>query len=293
MQLTGSMVALVTPMHPDGQLDLASWGQLLAWHAEAGTAAVVVAGTTGESATLREDEFKTLLSSAVAQVGQRVQVIAGTGSASTAATVARTQCAADLGAAAALVVTPSYNRPPQRGLYAHYHQVAEAVDLPIILYNVPTRTAVDLLPETALALAAHPRIIAIKEAVPDLDRVRQLVQGGLPVLSGDDGTAADAVLAGASGVISVAANLVPATFAKLISAARQQDRDAVAQLSAPLAELFAFLGIETNPIPAKWLLAELGKIQHGTRLPLVSLDQRYHEQGRGLLGRLSEHSGSH
>jgi 4-hydroxy-tetrahydrodipicolinate synthase len=285
--LTGSIVALVTPMHPDGTLDTARWTELLDWHAASGTRGVVVAGTTGESATLSEAEFVGLLKAAVEQVGDRLQVIAGTGSASTAATIERTQLAAKLGAHTALVVTPSYNRPPQRGLQAHYLAVAEAVDLPIILYNVPGRTAVDLLPETALALAAHPRIVAIKEAVADVQRVKQLVAGGLPVLSGDDGTAGQAMLAGASGVVSVAANVCPSDFAKLAAAAAAGQQQTVATVDQRLAELYDFLGIETNPIPAKWLLAEMGRIEHGLRSPLVNLDRRYHAQGQAILKALA------
>lgn len=286
--LTGPMVALVTPMKPDGALDLPRWSALLAWHAEAGTQGVVVAGTTGESATLSQSEFSMLLKTAIDEVGDRLTVVAGTGSASTAATIERTQQAAELGAHAALVVTPSYNRPPQRGLVAHYRAVADAAALPIILYNVPGRTAVDLLPDTALALVDHPGIVAIKEAVPDMQRVKQLVAGGLPVLSGDDGTAGQAMLAGASGVISVAANVCPARFAKLAEAAAAGDEQTVAAVDAQLNELYAFLGIETNPIPAKWLLAEMGRIEHGLRSPLVNLDKRYHAQGQALLKALTE-----
>jgi 4-hydroxy-tetrahydrodipicolinate synthase len=288
---TGSSVALITPMQtqPDGstQLDLEAWDRLLAWHAEAGTQAVVVGGTTGESATLDHEEYIQLLTHAVERLKGQVVVMAGTGSPSTAHTVARTRLAASLGADMALVVTPAYNRPSQRGLMAHYRAVADQSEIPIMLYNVPSRTAVDLLPETALALAEHEQIVAIKEAVGDTQRVDALVEGGLAVFSGDDPSFVAALQHGAQGVVSVAANVVPATFAQLCQSAAAGDWDSVVEKDSQLADLYTFLGVETNPVPVKWLLAEKGMCQHAMRLPLVGLDSKYHETGYALLDRLT------
>lgn len=290
----GSCVALVTPMRhePDGHaaIDLGAFEGLLGWHAAAGTAAVVIAGTTGESATLDHEEYVQLLTHATERLKGQVLVIAGTGSPSTEHTIARTRLAASLGADAALVVTPSYNRPSQRGLLAHYRAVADASDIPVILYNVPSRTAVDLLPETALALNAHPNIVAIKEAVPDEDRVAQLIEGGMVVFSGDDPTFVRAMGQGASGVVSVASNIAPATMAKICEYALQGQADEAKRLDEALQPLYAFLGVESNPVPAKWLLAQMGRIEEAIRLPLVALDSGYHERCTALIQALeSQH----
>ncbi len=287
---TGSSVALLTPMtrQADGstQLDLDAWDRLLTWHANAGTQAVVVGGTTGESGTLDHEEYVQLLTHAIERLKGKMWVMAGTGSPSTAHTIARTRLAASLGADMALVVTPAYNRPSQRGLLAHYRAVADASDIPIMLYNVPGRTAVDLLPETAVALAEHAKIVAIKEAVPDMDRIATLVQAGLAVFSGDDPSFAQALRQGAQGVVSVAANIVPQTVAELCRLAQTNDWVAVREQDAQLADLYTFLGVETNPVPAKWLLAEMGGCAHAIRLPLVELDSKYHERGHAILDRL-------
>ncbi len=280
--LKGSIVALVTPMAPDGTIDEAAWLRLLDWHLACGSRGVVVAGTTGESATLTEAEFTRLLELAVAQVAGRMSVVAGTGSSSTAATIERTALAARLGADLALVVTPSYNRPSQRGLLAHYRAVADAAEVPVVLYNVPARTAVDLLPETSLALAAHPNIIAIKEAVADKQRVAALVEGGLPVISGDDPSCCESLLAGAQGVISVAANVIPGDYARLCELVEAGEADSARALNARYAELYSFLGVEANPVPVKWLLNAMGHIGPGIRLPLVALDERWHQRGKAL-----------
>ncbi len=286
--LKGSFVALVTPMAADGSVDEAGWTALLDWHLDAGTSGVVVAGTTGESATVSEAEFAQLLSLAVERAAGRMTILAGTGSSSTAATVERTALAASLGADAALVVTPSYNRPSQRGLIAHYRTVADASAIPVVLYNVPARTAVDLLPETSLTLAEHPNIVAIKEAVADAERVAALVDGGLPVLSGDDPSCCERMLAGAQGVISVAANVIPAPFARLCELATTGQGDQARALNGRYDELYEFLGVEANPVPVKWLLNAMGRIGPGIRLPLVPLDERWHDRGAALVAALKE-----
>lgn len=290
----GSCVALVTPMkrQPNGHtaIDLQAFEGLLDWHAASGTAAVVIAGTTGESATLDHEEYVQLLTHAIERLAGKVLVIAGTGSPSTEHTIARTRLAASLRADAALVVTPSYNRPSQRGLLAHYRAVADASDIPVILYNVPSRTAVDLLPETSLALSAHPNIVAIKEAVPDEDRITQLIEGGMVVFSGDDPTFMRAMHQGASGVISVASNIAPATMAKICEHVLQGQADEAKRLDDALQALYAFLGVETNPVPAKWLLAQMGRIEEAIRLPLVALDSSYHGRCSELIKALkSQH----
>ena len=286
--LTGSIVALVTPMRADGSIDLPAWHRLLDWHLECGTDGVVVAGTTGESATLLPDEYDALLAAAVEQIDGRIPVLAGTGSASTASVVAASQRAAKLGADAVLVVAPYYNRPPQRGLLAHYRAVADACPVPVVLYNVPGRTVTDLKPETAIALAEHANIIAIKEAVPDEQRLRQLIDSGLPVLSGDDPSALMAMQMGARGVISVVANIAPEQSAAMSHAALRGDHARAEQINNKLESVVRFLNSETNPIPAKWLLAELGRIESRLRLPLVELSAEYHAAGRTALQVLAE-----
>lgn len=288
----GSSVALITPMKADDQgassIDLDAFDALLSWHQQAGTASVVIGGTTGESATLDHEEYVQLLTHAVEHLKGQVKVIAGTGSPSTEHTIHRTRLAQALGADAALVVTPAYNRPSQRGLLAHYQAVADASDLPVILYNVPSRTACDLLPETALALAKHERIVAIKEAVPDPARVQALLDGGLSVLSGDDPSFVRSMKMGASGVISVASNVVPKTMAKICSLIEAGDVGGAERIDQTLAPLYEFLGVETNPVPAKWLLAQMGRCQDAIRLPLVGLDSQYHGKGRALIEALAE-----
>jgi len=285
---TGSIVALVTPFDDDGAgIDLEAWRGLLRWHLDAGTDGVVVAGTTGESANLDAGERDALLESALEHLGGQRAVIAGTGSASTRVAVEQSRRAAALGADAVLVVTPYYNRPPQRGLVAHYLAIAEATPVPVVLYNVPSRTAADLAPESVLELAAHDNIIAIKEAVPDMDRVRRYVEAGMPVLSGDDPSALDAMRNGARGVISVAANVVPGALSEMCRRAAAGDLDGAAAIDRRLHPLYRFLARESNPLPVKWLLMEMGRIGSGLRLPLVPLDPAHHDDGRSLLDALS------
>jgi 4-hydroxy-tetrahydrodipicolinate synthase len=276
---SGSLVPIVTPMRPDGSLDFAAWARLLDFHLANGTSAVVVGGTSGEAATLGDAEILELTERACAQLGQRLPVIAGAGSSSTAATVARVQRLSQLPIAALLVVTPAYNRPTQEGLYRHYAAVAQAARVPVLAYNVPARTAVDMLPATVARLAQLSAIVGIKEAVPQIARVRELLDCCGPdfvVLSGDDATAREAMLCGARGVISVTANVAPRAMADLAGAAASGERVTAEKRDAPLRGLHRDLFIEANPIPAKWMLARMGLIGPGIRLPLTELASTYH-----------------
>ncbi|HUN76310.1 MAG TPA: 4-hydroxy-tetrahydrodipicolinate synthase [Steroidobacteraceae bacterium] len=276
---SGSLVAIVTPMRADGALDLAAWSRLIDMHLQNGTAGIVVGGTTGESATLSENELKELTERACAQVERRIPVIAGAGTSSTATTVERIRWLSQLPVDALLVVTPAYNRPTQEGLYRHFAAAAQATRVPLIPYNVPARTAVDMLPETVARLSQLPPIVAVKEAVPRIERIRELKERcreGFDVLSGDDATAREAVLAGAVGVISVTANVAPRAMAELIGSAAQGERERAERIDASLGALHNALFLETSPIPVKWALARLGLIEHGVRLPLTELSERYH-----------------
>lgn len=271
---SGSLVAIVTPMHPDGAIDWPAWDRLLALHLAAGTSAIVVGGTTGESTTLSDAELIALLQRARAQLGGRVALIAGAGTSSTASSIERARAICAVGVDALLVVTPAYNRPTQEGLYRHFEAVAAAASVPLVLYNVPGRTAVDLLPATVARLAKLPRIAAVKEAVASMERVRELVAltpGHFCVLSGDDASAAAAMAQGARGVISVTANVVPKAMAELVADALRGDHESARRRDLALRALHEALFVETNPIPVKWLLAQRGLIQHGLRLPLTEL----------------------
>jgi 4-hydroxy-tetrahydrodipicolinate synthase len=271
---SGSIVAVVTPMADSGEIDFDAWDRLLDWHVENGTDAVVVVGTTGESPTVTLDEASELVRRAAARLDGRIPVIAGSGTNSTAATIERTRRLAEAGADAVLVVTPYYNRPTQEGLYRHYLAVAEASAVPVILYNVPARTGVDLLPETVERLAAHPRIVAVKEATGSLQRLAELQQrcgDDLEFLSGDDPIAAEAMLAGARGVISVTANVAPRAMHELTVAALAGDAARARELDARLQVLHRAMFVESNPIPAKWAVQQLGLIPGGIRLPLTPL----------------------
>ena len=268
-----SLVALVTPMTADEAVDLPAWQRLIEFHIAQGTAGVVVGGTTGESATLTEAEQLQLVREAQAVAAGRLQVIAGAGLSSTAATVERVRALAPLRPDGLLVVTPGYVKPTQEGLFRHYAAVAAASDLPVILYNVPGRTGVDLAPATAGRLAALPSIVALKEAVAGPARIRELRAAApdLALLSGDDPTAREALLAGAVGVISVTANVAPRGIADMVAAARRGDAARAAELDARLAGLHTALFLEPNPIPAKWALARMGLMGEGIRLPLTPL----------------------
>jgi len=282
----GSLVAIVTPMHPDGAIDWAAWDRLLAWHLSAGTQGIVVGGTTGESATLSQQDLLELLERARPRLRGRASLIAGAGTSSTAGTVERVRRLSEAGVDALLVVTPAYNKPTQEGLYRHFEAVAAASSVPIVLYNVPSRTAVDLLPATVARLAKLPRIVAVKEAVASMERVRELVAltaDAFAVLSGDDATAAAAISHGARGVISVTANVVPKAMAAMVSAALRGEREAATRLDAPLRALHEALFLEANPIPVKWALAQRGLIQSGLRLPLTELSEPFRARVRAAL----------
>ncbi len=276
---SGSLVAIVTPLRADGALDFEAWSRLIGWHVESGTAGIVVGGTTGESATLTDAELRELTARACTQAARRIRVIAGAGTSSTATTVERVRWLSELPVDAILLVTPAYNRPTQEGLYRHFAAAAEATRVPLIPYNVPARTAVDLLPETVARLAQLRPIVAVKEAVARIERIRELKERcreGFDVLSGDDATAREAVLAGASGVISVTANVVPRAMADLMASAARGAGERAARLDAPLRALHRALFLETSPIPVKWALARMGLIGRGIRLPLTELSERHH-----------------
>ena len=284
--ITGSIVALVTPMRADGAVDHEALAKAVDRVIEAGSAAVVSVGTTGESATLDVDEHTEVIRRTIDVAAGRVPIIAGTGANSTAEAIHLTEAAKAAGADAALLVTPYYNKPPQEGLYRHFKAVAEAVDIPQILYNVPGRTAVDMLPATVERLAELPAIVGIKEAKGDLDRVRELVALGLPdfaLYSGDDATARDSILLGFDGDISVTANVAPEGMARMCAAALAGDAETAAAIDADLAALHGALFVEHNPIPVKWALAELGMIDEGIRLPLVPLDPAFHAEVRAAI----------
>ncbi len=276
---SGSLVAIVTPMRPDGSVDFSAWTRLLDFHLENGTRGIVVGGTTGESATLTDPELHELSKRASEHVKGKMLIVAGAGTSSTATTVARARSLSELPIDGLLVVTPAYVRPTQEGLFLHYSAVAEASRLPVILYNVPTRTAVDMLPETVARLSRIPRIVAVKEAVPDVGRVRLLRAScgeSFAVLSGDDASARETMLAGAHGVISVTANVAPRAMADLVAASRASDRAAADRIDGPLAALHQDLFVEGNPIPVKWAMVQMGLIGPGIRLPLTGLSVGYH-----------------
>lgn len=270
----GSMVAIVTPMFANGDIDTDRLLNLLDWHIEAGTDGLVILGTTGESATINRKERRDIVKASVAHVNGRVPVIIGTGANSTAIAIELTKEAQEDGADAALLVTPYYNKPTQEGLFLHYKAVAEAVDIPQILYNVPGRTGVDLLPETVARLADIPNIVSVKEATGDVSRVEQilsLVNDKMSIVSGDDGTAKDFLLARGHGVISVTANIAPAKMKALCMACLAGDEEKAETINNELMPLHASLFVESNPIPTKWALEQMGKIEGGIRLPLTTL----------------------
>lgn len=274
LEISGSLCALATPFTAAGALDLDAFARLLDHQIDGGTQGVVVAGSTGEAHMLDEHEYERLLAFAVEHVDHRVPVIAGTGEAATSKTIALTRRAQALGADAALVVTPYYVRPSQDGLRRHFQEVAEHGGLPVILYNVPSRTGCDLLPETVAVLRDDSRIIGIKEARGDIERIRAIAQFARPgfvYLSGDDASAGDAMLAGASGVISVANNLVPGAFRALCDTARSGDQGKTAAQVQMLQPLLDALGCAPNPIAVKAGLAELGLCRSTMRLPLLEL----------------------
>ncbi len=277
----GSMVALVTPMHLDGSVDYQGLARLVEFHIENNTAAIVSMGTTGESATLDMDEHCDVMARTVEMVKGRIPVIAGTGANSTSEAIELTRCAQQGGADACLLVTPYYNKPPQRGLYAHYKKIAESVDIPQILYNVPGRTACDLLPETVKQLSEIDNIIGLKDATGDLTRLAQtqalLTDADFALFSGDDESGAEFMLRGGHGVISVTNNVAPKAMAELCEAALAGDRELAESINQRLTGLHSRLFLESSPIPVKWALFEMDLIEAGIRLPLAILDEQYHE----------------
>lgn len=272
----GSIPALITPMREDGSLDLAAWDRLLDFHLTEGSDAVVVGGTTGESPTVAADELATLIGRAKTRVAGRMPVIAGSGGNSTTRSVALSRAAVEAGADALLVVTPYYNRPTQEGLYRHFTAIADAAGAPVILYNVPSRTSCDLLPETVARLATHRRIIGIKEATGDVARgeaVRRLCPEDFLLLSGDDPTAVALMRIGARGVISVTANVVPRAMHEVCTAALAGRFDQAAALDQHIVPLHQALFVEPNPIPVKWAAERMGLVAAGIRLPLTPLSE--------------------
>jgi len=279
--IKGSIVAIVTPMRQDGEVDYPTFDRLLEWHVESGTDAIVVVGTTGESATLSVQEHCDLVAHCVRTVNGRIPVIAGTGSNSTQEALFFTESAKAHGADACLLVTPYYNKPSQEGLYQHFKVIAEAVDIPQILYNVPGRTACDLLPETVVRLAELSNITGIKEATGSVERAQQLIElcgDKLAVYSGDDPIAMEMMLDGAKGNISVTANVAPAIMHKLCAASMTGDREQATALNNQVALLHERLFVESNPVPVKWALYRMGLIGQGIRLPLVELNAAFHDQ---------------
>ncbi|WP_460453523.1 4-hydroxy-tetrahydrodipicolinate synthase [Arenimonas aestuarii] len=277
MQLSGSITALATPFTAEGEPDFEAWSRLIDLQLDAGTAGIVVAGSTGEAAALTDAEYMALLRAAVAQVAGRIPVLAGTGHSNTAKTIIQTRLAREGGADIALVVTPPYVRPTPEGLVAHYRAVADQGGLPVVLYNVPGRTGCDMSPDVVAQLCSHDNIIGLKEARGDEERwqaLHPLAGKGFALLSGDDPTFVRAMLGGAAGVISVASNVVPRAFARLCQLARSGEADQARALDARLAGLNDFLGVEPNPIPVKAILARQG-IGHGLRLPLLPLSQAH------------------
>jgi 4-hydroxy-tetrahydrodipicolinate synthase len=284
--IQGSLVAIVTPMTSDGSVDRPAFCRLIDWHIEQGTDAIVAVGTTGESATLDEQEHCEAIALVVEQAAGRIPVIAGTGANSTTEAIALTRCAQKAGADACLLVTPYYNKPTQEGLYLHHKAVAEAVAIDQILYNVPGRTSVDMQPETVARLAGVTNIIGIKEATGDLARItrlRELTSADFAIYSGDDATAREAILLGADGDVSVTANVAPAAMHAMCAAALDGDRARAEGLDGPLAGLHSRLFLEANPIPVKWALAEMGLIDRGIRLPLTPFSAQFHEPLRGAM----------
>jgi len=275
----GSMVALATPMTATGDVDKPALESLVAFHLDNGTDAIVAMGTTGESATFSHKEHREVVKMIIALVAGKIPVIAGTGSNSTAEALALTQAAKVDGADAVLLVSPYYNKPPQEGLYQHHKAIAEQVDIPQVLYNVPGRTAIDMLPETVERLSLLENIVGIKEATGDLGRAKEILDrcgNDFDLITGDDATAMEFILLGGKGDISVTANVAPALMHQMCKAALAGDRQLAEQLNAKVDLLNSKLFIESNPIPVKWLLHKMGYGSNAMRLPLVPLDEQYY-----------------
>lgn len=282
----GSLVALVTPMLDDDSIDYATLEKLIEFHIASDTDGIVAVGTTGESATLDMKEHCDVVKFVVEKANKRIPVIAGTGANSTTEAIELTQCAKEAGADACLLVTPYYNKPTQEGLYLHYKKIAETVDIPQILYNVPGRTACDMVPETVIRLSKIKNIVGVKEATADISRVAQ-IKAGVPetfdLYTGDDATSVDFILAGGHGGISVTANVAPKQVHDVYMAALRGDEEDARRLDAPLAALHRDLFLEANPIPVKWAMAEMGLIGPAIRLPMTPLSECYQASVRAAL----------
>ena len=284
--LQGSFVALVTPMSANGSLDFDALEGLIEWHVESGTDGIVSVGTTGESATVSVPEHLEIIEKTIEFVDGRVPVIAGTGGNSTQEAVELTQKASELGADYALIVTPYYNKPNQEGLFQHFIKIADSVEIPQILYNVPSRTACDLRPQTVSRLAEHQNIIGIKEALDSSERLSELIrisqsiadQKNFSIFSGDDPSFNSFMANGGDGVISVAANIVPKYISQICSLNLSDQFDDANEINSLLENLYELLFVESNPIPVKWMLNKMGRIQPGIRLPLIPLNQIFHEK---------------
>jgi 4-hydroxy-tetrahydrodipicolinate synthase len=284
--LKGSLVAIVTPMHADGTLDLASLRSLIDFHADQGTDGIVIVGTTGESPTVDFDEHCLLIRTAVEQAAGRLPVIAGTGANCTREAIELTQQAKEAGADACLLVAPYYNKPMQEGLFQHFKAIAEAVDIPQILYNVPGRTGCDIANDTTLRLAQVPNIVGIKDATGNIERGTDLLRrapADFAIYSGDDASSLALMLLGGHGTISVTANVAPKLMHEMCVAAFAGNLTLARDINRKLFPLHQKLFIEANPIPAKWVLAEMGLVGHGIRLPLTPLAPQYHETLRDAM----------
>ena len=281
--INGSFVALVTPMHKQGEIDFDSLKKLVEWQVQEGSDGIVSVGTTGESATLSVKEHLEVVAKTVEYANGRLLVIAGTGSNSTSQAIETTVESKKVGADACLLVTPYYNKPSQNGLIQHYTKIAESVDIPQILYNVPTRTSCDILPETVEVLSQHKNIVGIKESVSDENRMNDLIKiskstnDSFSILSGDDPTFAKLMELGGHGVISVAANVIPKSISEICSLMRLKNLEEAFELNECNKRLYDLLFVESNPVPVKWMLSKMEMIQNYLRLPLVQLDEKFHQ----------------
>ena len=290
--LQGSLVALVTPLSENGEVDYAALQKLLDWHLNEGTDGIVSVGTTGESATLNIKEHIEVVEFTVKHINGRLPVIAGTGANSTEEAIDLTKEARLKGADYALLVTPYYNKPNQNGLIAHYEKIANTVDIKQILYNVPMRTACDLLPESVEVLSRHPNIVGIKEAMDDSQRIKELItisnnnSSNFSIYSGDDPTFMNSLDIGAHGVISVAANVIPKSISKICHHIRENNKETARTLNDLNSNLYRLLFVESNPIPVKWMLYKMGLIKQSIRLPLIELNETFHED---VMSELNKH----
>ena len=292
--LKGSITALVTPMESDGEINWEGLRDLIEWHISSNTSGLVVVGTTGESATLDVSEHVKLIERAVDISNGRIKVIAGTGANSTKEAIYLTSSAKSAGADAALLVTPYYNKPTQEGLYLHYQLIADEVDFPQILYNVPSRTGCDLLNDTVMRLVDHQNIVGLKDATGDLGRLEDFVtnldseqKDNFALYSGDDPTATEFMINGGTGTISVTSNIVPKTISNICDYALSGEAKAARDLDTTLVRLNQILFIESNPIPVKWMLNRIGRITDGIRLPLSPLDTKFHDKAEEVLAELN------